>query len=541
MKNKKKFRLVDAILGTVCLTLVCESVMPTAAIGNTQYFWWILLLLGFCVPYGMITAELGTTYPSEGGMYDWVKRAFGPKWAGRVAWNYWINFPLWISSLAVAVTDIIAGMFDVELSIWMILLIQMAYIALVTFLSTKRIGESKAVVNVGTAIKIFLLLGIGLLGVYVLIKTGSSANPITSIKDLIPIWNVSDELAELGGADKLHFILAEFSFISIIIFNFMGFEVVGTWVDDMEEPKKQIPKALIFGGLLMAVFYILPATGFNVAIESNADWIGAGAEIVVDVLNSLFTSVGLGAGAIKVLITVCGFMFIYTFVANIASWSFGVNEVAKYAADDGSMPKMFSKVNKEGVPVRAAIINGIVAAVICILGVVAGEISEDFSASFGLFFCLSWITLLVGYIPMFFAFLKLRRTDAKANRPYKMPGGKVGVTLYTILAAFLIIAGVLFTIFGDFSVEYLADNIPLIIGVIASFVIEEILVARIGDSKYGCITSFIITIISLLFFFIKFVPELNTLWIALAIGAFILGTVHLLIALGVIGKAKIKK
>ena len=80
MKNKKKFRLVDAILGTVCLTLVCESVMPTAAIGNTQYFWWILLLIGFCLPYGMITGELGTTYPSEGGMYDWVKRAFGPKW-----------------------------------------------------------------------------------------------------------------------------------------------------------------------------------------------------------------------------------------------------------------------------------------------------------------------------------------------------------------------------------------------------------------------------------------------------------------------------
>ena len=114
--KKKKFRLVDAILGTVCLTLVCESVMPTAAIGNTQYFWWIFLLIAFCLPYGMITAELGTTYPSEGGMYDWVKRAFGPKWAGRVAWNYWVNFPLWIASLAVAVTDVVAGIFDVELS-----------------------------------------------------------------------------------------------------------------------------------------------------------------------------------------------------------------------------------------------------------------------------------------------------------------------------------------------------------------------------------------------------------------------------------------
>ena len=513
MKNKKKFKLVDAILGTVCLTLVCESVMPTAAIGNTQYFWWILLLLGFCVPYGMITAELGTTYPSEGGMYDWVKRAFGPKWAGRVAWNYWINFPLWISSLAVGVTDIIAGMFDIELSITAILLIQLAYICLVTFLSTKRIGESKGVVNVGTAIKVFLLLGIGILGIYSLIKTGESANPITSIKDLLP----STDLGSL-------------SFISIIIFNFMGFEVVGTWVDDMDDPKKQIPKALIFGGLLMAIFYILPATGFNIAIEANDEWLGAGPEIVVDVLNALFTNVGLGAGAIKVLVTVCGCMFIYTFVANIASWSFGVNEVAKYAAEDGSMPKIFKPVNKEGVPYKAAIINGIVAAVICIFGIVASEISEDFSASFGLFFCLSWITLLVGYIPMFLAFLKLRKTDAKANRPYKMPGSNTWVTIYTLLAFVLIVAGVIFTIFGDFTMEYIVENIPLILGVIASFVIEEILVARIGKSKYGCYVSVGISIALALIFLLNLIPELNIIWIVGAVGTLILGLVHYFVA-----------
>lgn len=521
MKNKKKFRLVDAILGTVCLTLVCESVMPTAAIGNTQYFWWILLLLGFCVPYGMITAELGTTYPSEGGMYDWVKRAFGPKWAGRVAWNYWVNFPLWISSLAVAVTDIIAGMFDIELSIWMILAIQFVYIIIVTVLSTKRIGESKGVVNVGTAIKVFLLLGIGLLGIYSLIKTGQSANPITSVSDLLPTTD-----------------LGSLSFISIIIFNFMGFEVVGTWVDDMDQPKKQIPKALIFGGLLMAIFYILPATGFNIALEANEEWIGAGAEIVVDVMNSLFTSVGLSAGAVKVLITVCGCMFIYTFVANIASWSFGVNAVAKYAADDGSMPKIFRKVNKEGVPYMAAIINGVVAALICVLGIVASLISEDFSASFSLFFCLSWITLLVGYIPMFLAFLKLRRTDAKAKRPYKMPGGKVWVTTYTLIAFVLIVAGVLFTIFGDFTLDYIIESIPLILGVIASFVIEEILVARIGESKYGCFISFFVSIVLTLVFLLKLVPDLNLIWIVGAVGSFIVGLVHFFVAKKQLKKAK---
>ena len=465
MEKKKKFRLFDAILGTVCLTLVCESVMPTAAIGNTQYFWWILLLVGFCLPYGMISAELGTAYPSEGGLYDWVKKAFGPKWAGRVAWNYWINFPLWIASLAVAVTDIVAGMFGIELSIIAILVIQLAYVWLVTFLGTQRIGESKYIVNVGTAFKIILLLGIGLLGIYSVIKTGNSANPITSIGDLFPTLD-----------------LENMSFISIILFNFMGFEVVGTWVDDMDNPKKDIPKALLWGGLLMAIFYVLPATGFNIALDPEVV-AEMDPENVVEVLNALFTSVGFTDVAIRAIVIVAGLMFIYTFIANIASWSFGVNAVAKYAADDGSMPKMFSKTNEEGVPATASIINGVVATLIVIGGVIANAVSEDAGSNFSLFFCLSWITLLISYVPMFLAFLKLRKTDTKTERVYKVPGGNTMIHIAAIVPFILLVAGIIFTLFGDFTMDYISGSIPLYCGVIISFVIEEILVAKIKTKK----------------------------------------------------------
>ena len=465
--KKKKFKLMDAILGTVCLTLVCESVMPTAAIGNTQYFWWLILLLCFCLPYGMITAELGTTYPSEGGMYDWVKRAFGPKWAGRVAWNYWINFPLWIASLAVAVTDIVAGMFGIELDIWMLLIIQLAYVWFVTFLGTQRIGESKYIVNLGTFFKIVLLLGIGLLGIYAVITTGQSANPITGIGDLIPDLSLNLDTG--------------LPFISIILFNFMGFEVVGTWCDDMENPKSDIPKALIIGGLLMAIFYILPATGFNIALSPDVV-AGMDPNNVVDVLTTLFTSAGLASNLIKIFVIIAGLMFIYTFVANVASWSFGVNAVAKYAADDGSMPKAFSKTNSDGVPYKAAIINGIVASVIVVGGVIANLISDEFSASFSLFFHLSWITLLIGYVPMFLAFLKLRKSDSNAKRPYQVPGNDTMIKVFSIVPFVILIAGIVFTMFGDFSLDYLKDNIPLIAGVIFSFICEEILVARIKKS-----------------------------------------------------------
>ena len=51
------------------------------------------MLIGFFVPYGLISADR-YAIPSEGGMYTWIKKAFGPKWAGRVAWFYWVNYPL---------------------------------------------------------------------------------------------------------------------------------------------------------------------------------------------------------------------------------------------------------------------------------------------------------------------------------------------------------------------------------------------------------------------------------------------------------------
>jgi len=250
----------------------------------------------------------------------------------------------------------------------------------------------------------------------------------------------------------------------------------------MDDPKKDIPKALIFGGLLMAIFYILPATGFNIALAPDVV-----AEMdpdnVVEVLNTLFVSVGISPAIFNTLVIICGLMFIYTFIANIASWSFGVNAVAKYAADDGGLPKAFSPVNKEGVPYKAAIINGVVASIICIGGVVANLINEDFGASFSLFFCLSWITLLVGYIPMFLAFIKLRKTDPKTERVYRVPGGAVMINILTYVPFVLLILGVVFTIFGDFSAEYISENIPLIVGVVLSFIIEEILVSRVKIEK----------------------------------------------------------
>ena len=88
MENKtKKFHLTSVILSVICVVFVVEAAAPVASIGNSQYFWWIFMMLLFLLPYGMIAAELGTTYVGDGGLYDWVNTAYpDTKWGARVAW-----------------------------------------------------------------------------------------------------------------------------------------------------------------------------------------------------------------------------------------------------------------------------------------------------------------------------------------------------------------------------------------------------------------------------------------------------------------------
>lgn len=480
-KHKYKFRLFSAVLATVCIILVGDAVAPTAAIGNSQYLWWIIMLIGFFVPYGLISAELGTQYPSEGGMYTWVKKAFGPKWAGRVAWYYWVNYPLWIASLADLVTTYLMQMLGFEMTWPLILGIQIFYIVLVSVLGTLRVSQSDVLSNIGAIAKFIFMAGIGGLGIYVLCTQGS-ANPVESITDLIPL---------IGADGKFDF--TGLGFVSMIIFNLLGFEVVSTFSDDMDNPKKQIPKAIILGGALIAVFYLLASFGIGVAIPLDELSTDTG---LLDSYNILLTTVGFSTAAIKAIIFVVGALFLYTLIANIASWNFGVNSVIAYAAEDGTFPKSWAKRNKDGVPYVVSIWTGLVAILISIGGVFVAHILpeilgdtalaaslDNITGLFWTFFSLSLVCLLMAYLPMFLAFFKLHRQGPAVKKGYWIGGGIVKTTLFAIVPFILILIALFFTLFPEFDLAMFEYNWPLIVGTCIAIVLGEIMVSRVSMKK----------------------------------------------------------
>ncbi len=467
-KKKHKFRLFSAVLATVCIILVADAVAPTASIGNSMYVWWIIMLIGFFIPYGLISAELGTQYPSEGGMYTWIKKAFGKKWASRVAWFYWVNYPLWIASLADLITTMLMQMMGIEMEVWMVAVIQIFYIFLVTVLGMLRISQSAWVSNIGAIIKVLILAGIGALGFYVLFTQGT-ANPIESWHDFIPLLSAD------GGVDW-----AGLSFVSLIIFNMLGFEVVGTFVDDMDKPKKQIPQAIILGGIIIAIFYILPSFGIGVGTQFSEISTDTG---LLDTWEILLANVGLTAGAIKAIVFVVGALFILTLISNISSWNFGVYSVIAYAAEDGMFPKSWKKRNKDGVPYVVSIWTGVVSAVLSVIGIVLAYAFPDWETGqnmFWAFFDVSLVCLLLSYIPMFAAFIKLHKKGPQVKNGYFVNVNPVMKWIMGIVPLILLFISLLFTLIPEFSLEAILDNATLIISTCVCVVIGEIMVLNMG-------------------------------------------------------------
>ena len=444
--------MIDAVLTVICVVFVAEAAAPVAAIGNSQYFWWIFMILLFLLPYGLISSELGTTYDGEGGLYDWITKAYGHKWGARAAWYYWINFPLWMASLAIVCPGMLEIVIGKECGTVAAIIIELIFIWVVTAIAFTPTADAVWILNGAAAIKVFLAVLVGALGIYGAVTNGV-ANPIT-IGNLLPSFDINS-----------------LSFISVILFNMLGFEVICTMSDSMENPKKQIPQAIIIGGFVIAAIYMFSAFGIGAAIPTS--------EVSTDsgLIDALVLLTGKDGG---LFISVCAVLFVLTLFGNMISWSTGVNEVAAYAAANSDMPAIFAKRSeKNGMPVGSAFVNAVVASAVVIIAPFIPN--EDL---FWSFFALNLVMFLMAYIPIFPAFLKLRRIDPEANRPFKVPGSDAVLKILAYIPVVLIIIALIFTAIPlSFDSETLAATLPITIGSILFIVIGEIMIKVLHKNK----------------------------------------------------------
>ena len=415
-KLKKVLGRWDLLLFTVCAILVLDTVPSSAAMGMQTFFWWVVTLFLFFIPYGMITAELGSAIPSQGGMYVWIRRAFGDTAGAVASWLYWINVAYWMPSVYVLFAGTFATLFFPKMGTWGQIGIAIILTWLTVYFGILSLGSSKQIPNIGAIAKAAVLLFLGFIGVWAVAHKGF-ANPFTA-RDLFPSW--SDTIG----------------FLPVVVYNYMGFELMSSAGEEMKNPRKDVPKAIFIAGGLIFLFYVIGTWGILAALPLDKISIVTG---IIDAIKAVMNSFGGAGHAITIIF---GIAILYTFFANMVTWTIGANRMIATTSSEGNFPKSLGHLNKKYLtPDTAYVITGIVGTLLLIGN---GLLSNSSANIFWTIFALSSLVFLLPYLLLFPAFLKLRKTEPDLSRPYKVPGGKAIAWIFAILCEFFIAIACIF-------------------------------------------------------------------------------------------------
>jgi amino acid transporter len=453
VERKKVLGFWDLLLFTFCAMFGLEAIPASAAIGLSAISWWLICVIGFFLPLGLIIAELGSTYPEQGGIYIWIKKALGNKWAARTTWYYWICLPIWLPALYIAVAEILGHIFFPEAGLWFKVLIAVIMIWLTTFINLCPLKFSKWVPNIGAISRLLVVMGMIFVAVMYFLKNARFANEIT-FSGILP--NPSAAIA----------------FIPMIIYNLVGFELISGAAGEMKNPKRDIPKTIILSAIIIVALYLITTFAIWVVVPVSEINVASG-------IMQIFLTVFSGHEIKQIVTVVIGLLLSITIFAGIVPWTLGDNRVVAEAAREGKLPKVLGMMTKNMAPSGAAIISGLIStAVIIIYGFIAKNASELFWHTISF----STVVNLFAYLMLFPSFIILRRKDKDIDRPYRFPGPNWFVVSVAVIAEIFLILTVLILILQP-GHDFKRTALPIISGIVVTIFIGEIFIKHYIDKS----------------------------------------------------------
>ncbi len=448
--GRPAFRMFDMVLFSVAAMLLLSQLTVTASVGPTAIFWTLLIIVAFFVPYGLVTAELGSAYPDAGGIYAWVVRAFGNRWGTRVSWWYWINVGLWVPSVYLMFSGAISSMFfDGELNFWVQIAITVVLIWINYWVNARSLETGTWVSNLGAGITLAVIAALAVAGGIYAANNGSATD--WSIGELLP----TDTMPALAAA------------LPIIIYNFLGFELMSSASTQMENPKRDVPRTILIAGALIGGFYLIATVGMQLIFPADE----------ISETTGLIDALQLGFGdstAANVLVTTLGIGALFCFFACLVPWTIGANLAAAESAQQGDLPKVFAHRHpRRGTPTGAAMLTSIVGTVFTVgyaalFSLTDGAIDDVFWN----LFAFSSVIFLLPYIVMMLAFRKLRGIDPERARPYRVPGGKGWTLVISIVPTVLLALAAVFFVVNPYDFSWSVTG-SILVGLAIAVAIQE--------------------------------------------------------------------
>jgi glutamate:GABA antiporter len=440
LKTKRILGLFPVIMINVIAVDSIRTLPFSAEYGFSLLFYYLVASIMFFIPSALVSAELGSGWPTTGGIYIWAREAFGKTWGLIVIWLEWICNVVWYPTIMALIAGVLAYFFNPALAenkTYMICTILVIFWA-ATFLNCLGMKASSwlSIVSaiVGTIIP---MMFIALLGVVWWIQ-GHPMQIECSWKSFFPSRSGLDNLA----------------FLSNVLFGLIGLDMAATHAAEMKNPTKDYPKALGFSVVIILATIVLASLAIAITVPLKE------LSLVTGSLQAFV--IFLDKFHLPWLVPVMAFFIVLGSLGGVGAWIIGPTKGLMVASRDGSLPSVLGRVNKHGAPARVLILQGVVVSLLCLVFIIMPSVHSSF-------WLLSIITAqlaMIVYVFLFLAGIRLQYTQPDIPRPFKVPYGKPGMILVGSLGviACLIAIGLGFIVPSHVGIENAFNYECLLIG-----------------------------------------------------------------------------
>ena len=394
----KALGLWDVVAMNIVAVVGLRWIARSARIGAPSVSLWVLACLLFFIPMALALIELSSRHPEQGGIYAWVRRAFGPLHGFIVGWCLWVNNLFYFPSLLLfaaanfaLVMPGVSGLSAAELAdnrLYSIVFV-LAILWACTALNIVGLETAKWVQNVGS-FAIWIPAGLLIVSGAIAFATFGSATSFAP--------------AELVPREDF---FTTMSLWSSMCFAFAGFEIASMVGQEVKDPRRTIPRGIIIAGFAVTGIYILSSSSVLVAVPAIELAERSGIADAVDLTTSRLGLAGMGA--------LTGLLLVISAIGGLNSWVAGAARVPFAAGVDAVLPRAFGRLHERyRTPHVALIVQGAAATVLFLISVLLsfGGEQTTIQESYDILVNLTILIYFVPYLYLFAAWIRLRATEA---------------------------------------------------------------------------------------------------------------------------------
>lgn len=408
-----------------------RNLPSTALFGSQLIFFFILGAVFFLIPCALVSAELSSTYPKQGGIYIWVKEAFGKRMGFLAIWLQWIENVIWYPTLLSFVAGTLGYLIAPDIAETPGFLITVIMLAFWGATAINLLGMKSSAFFSSLCTMTGLLLPMSLI-----ISLGFAW--LLSDKPLQISFDFNSIMPHLDDKES-------WTSLTAIMLSFCGIEIATVHAADVENPQQAFPRSLAYSVIIILATLILGSLAIAIVLPHDNISLVAG---IMQAFDAFFSAYN-----VKWIMPLVAIMLIMGGLGSVNNWIIAPTKGLLVAAEDGELPKSLEVTNEYGAPTNLLIIQAVIVSILCIVFLVLPTIK---SAYWFLTELAAQLYMLM-YLLMFVTAIVLRLRSPNKSAAFKIPGGTVGL----IFVCSIGIIGTLTTICISFFPPSDVSNIPV--------------------------------------------------------------------------------